>query len=68
MNKNKVIYSLSIEDILNVIEENNMKINLNENTIKFIQDKVGDIINWRGSIEFALLEYKNKNKRKYSNG
>jgi hypothetical protein len=66
MNKNKVIYSLSIEDILNVMEENNMKINLNENTVKFIQDKVGDIINWRESIEFALLEY--KNKRKYSNG
>jgi hypothetical protein len=68
MNKNKVIYSLSIEDILNVMEENNMKINLNENTVKFIQDKVGDIINWRGAIEFALFEYKNKNKRKYSNG
>ena len=68
MNKEKVIYSLSVEDILNVIKENNMKINLNEKNVKFIEDKVGDIIDWRGAIEFALSEYKNKNKRKYSDG
>lgn len=62
MKRNKVIYSLSVEDILNVIQENNMNITLDEEKIKFIQDKVGDIIDWRGAIEFALFEYKNKNK------
>lgn len=61
MNKNKVIYSLSVDDILTVMEDNdNLKINLNENTVNFIQDKIGDIIDWRGAIEFALFEYKNK--------
>ncbi|MEW6607230.1 MAG: hypothetical protein AB1414_07205 [bacterium] len=63
MKKNRIIYSLSVEDILNVIEENNMDINLDEKMVKFIQDKVGDIIDWREAIEFALFEY----KRKYSN-
>jgi len=60
MNKERIIYSLSVEDILNVIKENNMKINLNEKKVKFIEDKVGEIIDWRGAIEFALFEYKNK--------
>ena len=62
MNKEKVIYSLCVEDILTVMEENNMKINLNAEAVKFIEDKVGDIIDWRGAIEFALFEYKNKQK------
>jgi hypothetical protein len=60
MNKDKVIYSLSVEDILTVIEENNLKIILDEKMVKFIEDKVGDIIDWRGAIEFALYECKNK--------
>lgn len=54
MNKDKIIYSLSVEDILTVIEDNNLKINLDEKMVKFIEDKVGDIIDWRGAIEFTL--------------
>jgi hypothetical protein len=60
MNKEKIIYSLSIEDIMNVIEENDIKITLDERAVKFIEEKVGDIIDWRGAIEIALFEYKNK--------
>ena len=61
MNENNVIYSLSVEDILNVMEDNDdLKIELNENAVNFIQDKIGDIINWREAIEFALNEYKGK--------
>jgi hypothetical protein len=60
MNKDKVIYSLSVEDILTIIEENNLKIILDEEMVKLIEDKVGDIIDWRGAIEFALYECKNK--------
>ena len=63
MNKEKVIYSLSVEDILNIIKENDMKINLNEKNVKFIEDKIGDIIDWRGAIEFALYEYINNNNK-----
>ena len=58
MNTNKIIYSLSVEDILSVMEDNNeLKIELNENAVNFIQDKIGDIIDWRGAIEFALYGY-----------
>ncbi|MEW6103946.1 MAG: hypothetical protein AB1630_09090 [bacterium] len=63
MKRNRVIYSLSVEDILDVIEENKMDINLDEEGVKFIEEKVGDIIDWRGAIEFALFKY----KREYGN-
>ena len=49
MNKNKVIYSLSVEDILTVMEDNAiLEINLNKDAVNFIQDRIGDIIDWRG--------------------
>jgi len=63
MDKERVIYSLSVEDILNVIKENNMKIKINEKTVDFVEKKIGDIIDWRGAIEFALWEYEYKKIR-----
>lgn len=54
MDNKKAIYSLCVEDILTVIEENDMNMKLNEQDIKFIEDKTGDMIDWRGTIEFAL--------------
>ncbi|MBU1931975.1 hypothetical protein KJ965_04740 [Patescibacteria group bacterium] len=63
MDNEKVIYSLCVEDILTVIEDNDMEIKLNEEDIKFIEDKIGDIIDWRGAIEFALWEIKNKKEK-----
>ncbi|OIO74309.1 MAG: hypothetical protein AUJ85_05960 [Elusimicrobia bacterium CG1_02_37_114] len=60
MDNEKVIYSLCVEDILTVIEENDMKIELDKQDIKFIEDRIGDMIDWRGAIEFALLDLKSK--------
>lgn len=57
MDKEKIIYSLSVEDIQSVISENKIKIILTEKVIRFIEDKIGDKIDWRGAIEYALLEY-----------
>lgn len=54
MNKNKTIYKLTVEDILNVMEENDIDIKLTDKNIRFIEDKVGDMIDWYGAIEFAL--------------
>lgn len=62
MDKEKVIYSLCAEDILTVIEDNDMKVELNEQDIKFIEDRIGDIIDWRGAIKSALLDIKIKSK------
>ena len=57
MDNEKVIYSLCVEDILTVrIEDNDIEIKLNQKDVEFIKDKIGDIIDWRGSIEFALWE------------
>lgn len=52
----KIIYSLCVEDILTVMEDSDMKIELDEQNIKFIEDRIGDMIDWRGAIEFALLD------------
>lgn len=56
MDNEKVIYSLCVEDIFAVIEDNDIKIKLNQKDVESIEDKIGDIIDWRGAIEFALWE------------
>ncbi len=63
MDRERIIYSLCVEDILTVIEDNDMKIKLNEQDIKFIEDKIGDIIDWRGAIESTLWDLKMKRKK-----
>jgi IS4 transposase len=63
MNKEKIIYSLSVEDIFTVIEDNNWNIKIKKEDIPFIEEKVGDMINWRGAIEFALCELKDSRKK-----
>lgn len=63
MNKEKIIYSLSVEDIFTVIEDNDIKIKLTKQDVKFIEDKIGEIIDWRGAIESALWEVNNKKQR-----
>jgi len=63
MDKEKVIYSLSVEDILTVIKDNNWDIKIKKEDVPFIEEKVGDIIDWRGAIEFALREIKDSKKK-----
>ena|GEM_PF-2849934 len=46
-----------------MIKENNMNIKINEIMVDFIEKKIGDIIDWRGAVEFALWEYANNNKK-----
>lgn len=62
MNKEKVIYSLSVEDVFTVIEDNNWNIKIKKEDISFIEEKVGDMIDWRGAIEPALWELKDSRK------
>lgn len=63
MDKEKIIYQLSVEDILTVIEDNDVRIKIKQEDIPFIEEKVGDIIDWRGAIEFALLDLINSKKK-----
>lgn len=63
MNKEKIIYSLSVEDIFTVIEDNNLNLKIKKEDIPFIEEKIGDMIDWRGAIEFALWELKDSKKK-----
>lgn len=53
MKTSKIIYSLSIEDIQNVAEEEHGK-KLNRKELKIIENKIGDYIYWYEAINFAI--------------
>jgi hypothetical protein len=64
MDREQEIYKLIVEDIFMVIEDNEMDIKIEESDILFIEEKVGEIIDWRSAIEIALWELKNKKAEK----
>ena len=64
MDREQEIYKLIVEDIFMVIEDNEMDIKIEESDIPFIEEKVGEIIDWRSAIEIALLELKNRKTEK----
>lgn len=63
MDKDKIIYQLSVKDILTVIEDNELKIKINESDIHLLEDRIGNFIDWHGAIEFALMELENLRKK-----
>ena len=60
MDEEKILYSISVEDVINVSEE--IEIEFTEDDIEFIQDKIGDFMGstWSDAIEFALQELENR--------
>lgn len=56
MDTEQIIYSVNVEDVLNVIEEDEMDIELEKSDIPFVEDKVGEMMDWRSAIEYALAE------------
>ncbi len=64
MDRKQEIYKLIVEDIFVVIEDNEMDIKIEESDISFIEEKVGEIIDWRSVIESALWELKSKKAEK----
>ncbi len=63
MNKEKIIYQLSVEDIFNIIEDNDLNLQPSETDITFIEEKVGHYIDWRGAVESALWELQNSKEK-----
>ena len=53
MKSSKIIYSINIEDIQNVAEEEHGR-KLTKKELKVIEDKIGDYIDWYGAIDFAI--------------
>ncbi len=63
MDKEKIIYQLSVEDIFNIIEDNDLNLQPSEKDISFIEEKVGNYIDWRGAIENALWELQSSKEK-----
>ena len=55
----KIIYSINIEDIQNVAEQE-LERQLTEKELRLVEDKVGDYINWYEAILNAINELKLK--------
>lgn len=53
MDVDKIVYSINVEDIQNVAEEQ-LGRELTEKEVNFVEDKLGDYIDWYDSISFAL--------------
>lgn len=62
MDEEQVLYQITLEDVISISEEK--QISFSEVDINFIQDKIGDFIDWNGAIEFALEELESRNKSK----
>ena len=53
MNKNKIIYSINIEDVQNVAEQE-LERKLTAKELRLVEDKIGDCINWYEAILNAI--------------
>lgn len=54
-NKEKIIYSINIEDVQNVANQD-LGRDLNDDELKLIEDKIGEYIDWFGAISNAISE------------
>ena len=59
INPEKIIYSINIEDIQNVAEQE-LERKLTDKELRLVEDKVGDYINWYEAILNAINELKLK--------
>jgi hypothetical protein len=59
INQEKIIYSINIEDVQNVAEQE-FERKLTAKELKLVEDKIGDCINWYEAILNAIYEVKIK--------
>jgi arginine repressor len=52
-NSNQIVYSLNIEDLQRVANEE-LSRDLNANEIKRVEDKIGDYISWYDAMALAI--------------
>ena len=53
INTSKIIYSINIEDVQNVAEEE-LGRKLSKKELKIVEDKLGDYIDWYSAIDFTI--------------
>ena len=59
MNREKIIYSINIEDIQNVAEQE-LDRKLTEGELRLVEDRLGDYVGWYEAILNAMNELKLK--------
>ncbi len=55
IDSSKIIYSINIEDIQNVAEQE-LERELGEKELEIIENKIGDYIDWYEAINMALID------------
>jgi len=55
MRKNKILYSINVEDVQNVAMEE-LDRPLTDQELRLVEDKLGDYIDWYGAIAMILNE------------
>lgn len=55
INASKIIYSINIEDVQNVAEQE-LERELGEKELEIIENKIGDYIDWYEAINMALID------------
>jgi len=63
MKPSKIIYSLNIDDVQNVAEQE-LERELTKKELKIVEDKVGDYIDWHEAISLALNDAVSSQKSK----
>jgi len=60
MKKQKILYALTAEDVLNISEEEKIPFDMDD--LLFIEEKIGDYFGdkWRDAIGYALTEVNKK--------
>ncbi|TSC94615.1 MAG: hypothetical protein Athens101428_245 [Candidatus Berkelbacteria bacterium Athens1014_28] len=60
MKKQKTLYAITTEDVMNVADQEN--ITFTKKDLPFIREKIGDYFGdkWQNAIEYALLALKNE--------
>lgn len=61
MNVAQILHSINVEDVLTVSSE--LEIKFAEDDLSFIENKIGDFIDWYSAIEFALEELQEKKSK-----
>ena len=56
MRKNKIIYSINIEDVQNVAEQEIGR-ELSENELKVVEDNIGDQFDWYEAINSVIASH-----------
>ncbi len=60
--KHKIIYQLTTEDIYTVVEES-LDRKPTKDELKFVEEKIGDYIDWYDAIDTILMRYEPPKKK-----